>query len=775
MTTLPAMLMLAQLLSPGIGQEAVPGGAAGDDPPEEAATPAEPVHPATRSHKSLHPPYYLLDAEGNRVEATTGAVSDEKTCGRCHDTDYIRSHDMHRDRGQAISCFQCHLEGGLAGLGASDFDGEGRVSKPMTPPKCTTCGACHGAVHVDRTYFEYGRDLLQGRMVGPEGRTLATGEIFSPQLRAYSHVNLADKETLAFPWDVHAERGVHCITCHYPPNDPARAAIRDSEGPDHLAVDPRTMDFAEYLNRPDHRFTTASCEACHDAEEAHQDFPYPERHLESLSCQACHVPLLHGAALESADRTVVTPEGGPRLVFRNAGAGPGRHSPNTVYYEGFRPVLLHEEQGARGKFSPFNPVTTWAWVSADGTPVSPETVKRAWLTDDGAYRPELVAVLDEDRDGRLDDSELVLDEARKVSAVRARLVSLGVKDPHIVGRVTAHAVRHDVVEGKWVVKDCETCHADRSRFNEPVVLASGPFPGGVTPELDDAMEALLTGRYAEVEDGRLILAGNEEPEGHYVLGHSRRPWSDLMGFWIFVLSALGVAGHGVARFLTRDRRSAHPAEPEARVYMYGLYERTWHWTMAGSVVFLLLTGFQIHYPRTFNLMAFPTAVLLHNFFAAVLLVNAFLGMFFHLATGEIRQFLPEGAGLWQRLWVQARFYLEGIFVGASHPFVKSRESKLNPLQQFTYAGLLNVLFPFQVVTGLLLWVAGLVPERSLGYGGLAWVAPLHNLGSWLFLSFLVVHLYLTTTGHTLTSNIKAMVTGWDIAEGEPTGQEGEAI
>ena len=113
------------------------------------------------------------------------------------------------------------------------------------------------------------------------------------------------------------------------------------------------------------------------------------------------------------------------------------------------------------------------------------------------------------------------------------------------------------------------------------------------------------------------------------------------------------------------------------------------------------------------------------------------------------------------------FYLKGIFVGASHPFAKSREHKLNPLQQLTYVGLLNFLFPFQVITGILLWVSGLIPATTQTIGGLAWLLPLHNLGAWMFLTFLVVHLYLTTTGHTVTSNIKAMITGWDLAEEAP--------
>jgi cytochrome b subunit of formate dehydrogenase len=41
------------------------------------------------------------------------------------------------------------------------------------------------------------------------------------------------------------------------------------------------------------------------------------------------------------------------------------------------------------------------------------------------------------------------------------------------------------------------------------------------------------------------------------------------------------------------------------------------------------------------------------------------------------------------------------------------------------------------------------------------IALAHTVGAFALLCFLVAHLYLTTTGHTLTSNLKAMVTGWE--------------
>jgi thiosulfate reductase cytochrome b subunit len=110
-------------------------------------------------------------------------------------------------------------------------------------------------------------------------------------------------------------------------------------------------------------------------------------------------------------------------------------------------------------------------------------------------------------------------------------------------------------------------------------------------------------------------------------------------------------------------------------------------------------------------------------------------------------------------------------VGAAHPIPKTPGRKLNPLQQLTYLALLNILLPFQIVTGTLIWGAQRWPELSLALGGLNILTPLHNLGSWLFLSFTLGHIYLTSTGHTVSSNLKAMVDGWD--EVDPAHLDGD--
>ena len=41
------------------------------------------------------------------------------------------------------------------------------------------------------------------------------------------------------------------------------------------------------------------------------------------------------------------------------------------------------------------------------------------------------------------------------------------------------------------------------------------------------------------------------------------------------------------------------------------------------------------------------------------------------------------------------------------------------------------------------------------------IAVFHTAGAFLLLAFVIVHLYLITTGTTITSNLKAMITGYE--------------
>lgn len=203
-----------------------------------------------------------------------------------------------------------------------------------------------------------------------------------------------------------------------------------------------------------------------------------------------------------------------------------------------------------------------------------------------------------------------------------------------------------------------------------------------------------------------------------------------------------------------------------RVYIYKAYERFWHWTQAFLVLFLALTGFEVH--GSLHIFGFENAVMLHNNAAWAFIILTIFTIFWHFTTGEWRQYLPTT----QNLKAQLEYYITGIFRNAPHPTRKTTLSKLNPLQRLVYLSLKILIFPVMIISGLSYMYFRFVKDGevvTLGVGSLERVALAHTLGAFILVAFVIVHLYLITTGHTITSNIKAMLTGWEELE---TGDDG---
>jgi thiosulfate reductase cytochrome b subunit len=86
------------------------------------------------------------------------------------------------------------------------------------------------------------------------------------------------------------------------------------------------------------------------------------------------------------------------------------------------------------------------------------------------------------------------------------------------------------------------------------------------------------------------------------------------------------------------------------------------------------------------------------------------------------------------------------------------------MQRLTYLAILTLLSPLLWVTGWLYLFYADWANWGLSALQLEWVATGHTIGAFFMLAFLISHLYLATTGHKITSQLKAMVTGWEEIE-----------
>ncbi len=193
-----------------------------------------------------------------------------------------------------------------------------------------------------------------------------------------------------------------------------------------------------------------------------------------------------------------------------------------------------------------------------------------------------------------------------------------------------------------------------------------------------------------------------------------------------------------------------------RIYIYKRYERFWHWSQALLIITMMITGFEVH--GTYSILGFKGAVQLHTLAAWTLLTLWAFTIFWQFTTGEWRQYLPS----LKNVMAMVKYYTIGIFTHAPHPFRKTVVQKHNPLQRLAYLALLAFISPLIWVSGLFYLFYG--NWASLGidqYLSLEFVAIAHTVGAFMMTAFFFVHVYLTTTGHTVTAHIKAMITGWE--------------
>lgn len=197
-----------------------------------------------------------------------------------------------------------------------------------------------------------------------------------------------------------------------------------------------------------------------------------------------------------------------------------------------------------------------------------------------------------------------------------------------------------------------------------------------------------------------------------------------------------------------------------RIYIYKRYERFWHWSQALLIIIMMITGFEVH--GSYTLIGFQKAVQLHSLAAWTLLTLWAFTIFWQFTTGEWRQYLPS----LKNVGAMIKYYTVGIFTNAPHPFHKTVLQKHNPLQRLAYLALLAFISPLLWGTGIFYlfygdWVR-LGIDQNLS---LETVAVLHTLGAYMITAFFFIHVYLTTTGHTIFAHIKAMITGWEEVDG----------
>ena len=455
-----------------------------------------------------------------------------------------------------------------------------------------------------------GTPLAPAAIAGQGWETLRNGQIFSGQRLKDSGLNVAGKDELARSFDVHAERNVQCVDCHFSLNNPVYYQPSSAANPEHLNFDPRRLDLGEYLQQPDHNFARGQaaqsmvapedepslrrCDSCHNAPETHDWLPYTELHFSAMSCESCHIPRLYGPAVAQNDWTVISPDGSAQVTYRGVD---GPVDDVTTLLTGYEPVLLSRQNiDGDSQLMPFNLISSFYWVYGDpARPVRIEDLRQVYLDGD-TYRPEIVAALDANGDGTLAPTELRLETDTQVALIADKLTALGLANPRIEGTVQPFSINHDVTYGDYATKECKTCHSEDSRISRGF-LVSAYLPGGVQPTLASDTNVKFAGEMFTDNAGALRFRPATVSAGLYMPGHNRFGWVGTVGLLALLVTITGVVWHGGMRIREAGRPSYLHRKPELRrVYMYPFYERAWHWIQASVILLLMVTGIIIHRP-----------------------------------------------------------------------------------------------------------------------------------------------------------------------------------
>lgn len=196
-------------------------------------------------------------------------------------------------------------------------------------------------------------------------------------------------------------------------------------------------------------------------------------------------------------------------------------------------------------------------------------------------------------------------------------------------------------------------------------------------------------------------------------------------------------------------------------YFYPVWLRIWHWLNALLFFSLIFSGINLQYVNTKSpIIDFQNTVLIHNISGIILTINYIFFFIFNLISGNYKQYLPMLKGILSRLLTQIRFYISGIFKNDSHPFETTKENKFNPLQQITYLKIMYIAFPLIILSGWALLFPEFIINQIFGISGLTLTAVFHTSIGFILSIFMIGHIYLATTGTTIFSNFKAMITGW---------------
>jgi thiosulfate reductase cytochrome b subunit len=198
-----------------------------------------------------------------------------------------------------------------------------------------------------------------------------------------------------------------------------------------------------------------------------------------------------------------------------------------------------------------------------------------------------------------------------------------------------------------------------------------------------------------------------------------------------------------------------------RLWLHPVPLRAWHWANTALVLLLLISGTQLRAPDIEVFSSYRTAVIVHKAGGFVMAVSFLFWLFYTVTSKNARKQYVVRLSDITGMGKQGEYYAFGVFRGWRNPFRATKEAKFNPLQKFSYIFVQFVFTPIVIVTGIffsnILFFGGAIST----IGGIRTLDAIHVTLAYLFAAYLLVHIYMSTVGHTPLTHVKAMFTGYE--------------
>jgi len=198
-----------------------------------------------------------------------------------------------------------------------------------------------------------------------------------------------------------------------------------------------------------------------------------------------------------------------------------------------------------------------------------------------------------------------------------------------------------------------------------------------------------------------------------------------------------------------------------RVWLHPLPLRLWHWANTVLILLLIITGIQLRAPDLEILHSYRTAVVVHKAIGFAMAASFLFWLGYSLVSRKtLKQYVIRVRDI-TGIVRQSEYYAFGVFRGRKNPFHATPEAKFNPLQKISYISIQFVFTPIIVITGIFFGNILYFGEAINAIGGTRILDAIHVAAAYVFVAYLLVHLYMSTVGRTPFTHVKAMFTGYE--------------